>query len=138
MSSGLSLANKCQLLFGLAIVVLLSGVLAVPWFRSETVISDAQIQTGRKLVDSQASSQTTSKQTIRSMDVAAIDSSDDPFALLALKVFTDNPEQNDLLERTTSESGNGLDVRYARPERTDGKVTSVSYTHLTLPTTPYV
>ena len=127
MSSGLSLANKCQLLFGLAIVVLLSGVLAVPWFRSETVISDAQIQTGRKLVDSQASNQTTSKQSIRSMDVAAIDSSDDPFALLALKVFTDNPEQNDLLERTTSESGNGLDVRYARPERTDGKVTSITF-----------
>jgi len=61
------------------------------------------------------------------MDVAAIDSSDDPFALLALKVFTDNPEQNDLLERTTSESGNGLDVRYARPERTDGKVTSITF-----------
>ena len=52
MSPGLSLANKCQLLFGLAIVVLLAGVLAVPWFRSETVISDAQIQIGRKLAES--------------------------------------------------------------------------------------
>ena len=28
---GISLANKCQLLFGFAVVVILSAVLAVPW-----------------------------------------------------------------------------------------------------------
>ena len=96
MSPGLSLANKCQLLFGLAIVVLLAGVLAVPWFRSETVISDAQIQIGRKLAESRETNASPLEQSIRSLDVNAIDSNSDPFFRQALRVFTENPEQNDL------------------------------------------
>ena len=35
MATGLSLANKCQLLFGVAVVVLLGGVLAVVASRRE-------------------------------------------------------------------------------------------------------
>ena len=53
MASGLSLANKCQLLFGAAIVVLLAGVLAVPWFRSGSLVESAQQEIARKMADTQ-------------------------------------------------------------------------------------
>ncbi len=125
MSSGLSLANKCQLLFGLAIVVLLAGVLAVPWFRSETVISDAQIQVGRKLAESRDDAKA-ADQRISAVSVSSIDSDSNPFIRQALRFFTDNPDQTDLLKRTASESGSGLDVIYARPVRKDGALTSIT------------
>ena len=47
MATGLSLANKCQLLFGAAIVVLLAGVLAAPWFRSSELVANAQLEIAR-------------------------------------------------------------------------------------------
>jgi hypothetical protein len=56
MASGLSLANKCQLLFGVAVVVLLTGVLAVPWFRSVSLVDDAQLEIVRQLADTQLGS----------------------------------------------------------------------------------
>ena len=56
MASGLSLANKCQLLFGVAVVVLLAGVLAVPWFRSVSLVEDAQLEIVRQLADTQLGS----------------------------------------------------------------------------------
>ena len=126
MSAGLSLANKCQLLFGLAIVVLLAGVLAVPWFRSETLISDAQIQIGRKLAESRGQEDSASIQSIATVNVTSIDSNSSPFVRQALRVFTENPEQGDLRERAKSESGGGLDVRYARPVRENGTLTSIT------------
>ncbi len=42
MTSGLSLAHKCQILFGLAIVLLLTAALSVPWFRVAALVEETQ------------------------------------------------------------------------------------------------
>ncbi|MBL0927299.1 MAG: HAMP domain-containing histidine kinase [Phycisphaerales bacterium] len=49
MRSGLSLANKCQLLFGAAIVVIIAAALVVPWFRLGSVADHTQLETSRQL-----------------------------------------------------------------------------------------
>jgi two-component system sensor histidine kinase BarA len=47
--SGLSLANKCQLLFGAAVVLLIGSALVVPWLRLETVVDQAHLDTARQI-----------------------------------------------------------------------------------------
>ncbi len=47
----ISLANKCQLLFGLAVVVILTAALAVPWFRMQKLVDEAQQQIAGRLAD---------------------------------------------------------------------------------------
>jgi len=49
MTRALSLANKCQLLFGAAIVVLLAAALATPWIRLRFVIDESLLDTSRQI-----------------------------------------------------------------------------------------
>ncbi len=49
--SGISLANKCQLLFGVAVLLILAGALAVPWVRTRTIIREGQLEAARQLAD---------------------------------------------------------------------------------------
>lgn len=51
MGSGISLANKCQLLFGCAIVVILACALSVPWIRTSTLVRESQWEVARQLCD---------------------------------------------------------------------------------------
>jgi signal transduction histidine kinase len=51
MLSGISLANKCQLLFGAAIVLILIGALAVPWTRTQALVRQSQLEMARQLAD---------------------------------------------------------------------------------------
>ena len=51
MVSGISLANKCQLLFGFAVLVLLAGALSVPWIRTRMLIRDGQFGANRQLAE---------------------------------------------------------------------------------------
>lgn len=51
MSSGISLANKCQLLFGAAIVLILIGALAVPWARTQALVRESQLEVARQLAE---------------------------------------------------------------------------------------
>ena len=51
MAPGISLANKCQLLFGFAIVVIVSCALSVPWFRTSSLVRDSQWEVARQLSD---------------------------------------------------------------------------------------
>lgn len=48
-SRGLSLANKCQLLFGAAVVLLISAALIVPWVRLVGIVDEAQLETSRQI-----------------------------------------------------------------------------------------
>jgi signal transduction histidine kinase len=50
MVRGISLANKCLLLFSLAVLVIVSVALIVPWLRLADIIDEAQIETSRQLV----------------------------------------------------------------------------------------
>jgi two-component system sensor histidine kinase BarA len=51
MTSGLSLAHKCQILFGLAIVLLLMAALSVPWFRVASLARQTQEETCELIAD---------------------------------------------------------------------------------------
>jgi len=47
----ISLATKCQLLFGLAVVLIIAGALAVPWQRMEQLAGEQNIKAARMLAD---------------------------------------------------------------------------------------
>lgn len=47
---GISLANKCVLLFGVALVVIIVATLAVPWIRMTAIVDEAQKDLSRQLV----------------------------------------------------------------------------------------
>ncbi|MGI9014216.1 MAG: ATP-binding protein [Phycisphaerales bacterium] len=51
MVSGISLANKCQLLFGFAVVVILGAALAVPWLWIDSLATESKQQSLRELAD---------------------------------------------------------------------------------------
>ena len=51
MAQGISLANKCQILFGLAVFALLGAALSVPWNRTGAIVSASQLEVSRQLAD---------------------------------------------------------------------------------------
>jgi len=51
MVPGISLANKCQLLFGFAVVVILTAALTVPWFGTRLLVRDYQSEVARQIAD---------------------------------------------------------------------------------------
>lgn len=51
MAQGISLASKCQILFGIAVFALLGAALAVPWQRTSTLVTDSQLEVSRQLAD---------------------------------------------------------------------------------------
>ena len=46
-----SLANKCQILFGLAVLIIIAAALAVPWFRMQKLLDEGQREIGREIAD---------------------------------------------------------------------------------------
>lgn len=50
MGRGISLANKCLLLFGAALVLIIVATLAVPWIRITSIVDEAQKDLSRQLV----------------------------------------------------------------------------------------
>lgn len=51
MKSGISLSNKCQLLFGCAVFIILIAALSVPWFHTAALVKDYQLELARQLAD---------------------------------------------------------------------------------------
>lgn len=51
MARGPSLANKCQILFGGAILLILAGALSVPWMRIEQTVQESQREMSRQLAE---------------------------------------------------------------------------------------
>ena len=48
---GISLANKCLLLFGGAIVLIVLTALSVPWLRMNALVDDGQLALSRQMAD---------------------------------------------------------------------------------------
>jgi two-component system sensor histidine kinase BarA len=48
---GLSLANKCLLLFGVAVILIVLGALSVPWLRMTALIDGGQLELSRQMVN---------------------------------------------------------------------------------------
>ncbi|MFO0829278.1 MAG: ATP-binding protein [Phycisphaerales bacterium] len=49
--TGISLATRSRLIFGLAVVALIAGALAVPWVRMKTLVDESQREVSRQLAD---------------------------------------------------------------------------------------
>ena len=122
MASGLSLANKCQLLFGVAVVVLLAGVLAVPWFRSVSLVEDAQLEIVRQLADTQLGSLDSSSET-RTVTPAEAKVSSKLFLRTALENFESDPQLTEQFEQT--DVGGDPRILYVRAVRNEGEVVAL-------------
>lgn len=51
MAAGISLANKCQLVFGFAVVAILAAALSVPWVRTRMLVREGQFEAARQLAN---------------------------------------------------------------------------------------
>ncbi len=51
MARGISLANKCQLLFGTAVLLIVTAALIVPWVRLARIVDDAQVENSRLIAE---------------------------------------------------------------------------------------
>ena len=51
MVAGISLANKCQLLFGAAVVAILAATLSVPWLVTGSMVHQGALAAARQLAD---------------------------------------------------------------------------------------
>jgi signal transduction histidine kinase len=143
MVSGISLANKCQLLFGAAAVVILAAALSVPWLRTSAMVHNSQLQVARQLADAWLSDRIhlgtlddpeqgglppslageikdSTEGSVFRMSLAKVENikTDDesrPFLAAALRQFTDSPHQTEYLSTVTIE-GRPF-YRYARAIR---------------------
>ncbi|UCD75675.1 MAG: HAMP domain-containing histidine kinase [Phycisphaerales bacterium] len=51
MVSGISLSNKCQFLFGFAVVMILAAALSVPWILTRMLTRESEVEVARQLAD---------------------------------------------------------------------------------------
>lgn len=141
MASGISLANKCQLLFGASIVAIIVSAMMIPWSRTKSAISASSIEIARQVADawllngvqmgpvSGASDSATledlageagGKPSLRLMlvpatDIEPDDSDQRPFQASALRRFQDDASRQEY-SSTTTVKGRTV-YRYARPVR---------------------
>ncbi len=136
MMAGISLANKSQLLFGFAVLMILAAALAVPWVRIAAIVHLGQFEAARELADhvpgdsveavadapaplaelfADTDAAPPFRMIIVGSDLIGGAPGQDRFMARALKRFTDNPQ---LVEFTDTAQVRGrLVYRYARPMR---------------------
>jgi two-component system, NarL family, sensor histidine kinase BarA len=118
-----SLANKCQLLFGGAVILILVAALAVAFYRMNGMVRESQLEMARQLADSyiqngfslrSAPGVPIPMRVVRVEEIAA-PSDDDPFLAAALAEFQESDTANERFE-TVRRSGERV-YRYARALR---------------------
>jgi two-component system sensor histidine kinase BarA len=121
---GISLANKCLLMFGGAIVLIVVMALTVPFFRMHALVRQSELDISRLTVDAYerlvAAGRTTAAEIARlgvrrvTTDEASRLGVSDPFVASAVEAFRADPE---LTERWASAWDGGTRVfRFARAE----------------------
>ncbi|MFZ9915358.1 MAG: hypothetical protein ACO3IB_08515, partial [Phycisphaerales bacterium] len=125
MAQGISLANKCQILFGVAVFALLGGALAVPWYRTVAIVTDSQLEVSRQLADTWQvhgfsiglSEGSPIPMRLLSVDdvVFEAEGATDPFLRETLEAFESNPRAVERFERSPAKDG--IRYRYARAIR---------------------
>ena len=122
MARGVSLANKCQLLFGGAVVLIVIAALIGPWARIGAIIDQSELGALRDLALSETKG--SSDLTVRRLTVAAATAVEDGFAQRAIEKLTRDPSATEHVE-TAWDAGVRV-YRYARPvRREDGTLESV-------------
>ncbi|MFM7051852.1 MAG: ATP-binding protein [Planctomycetota bacterium] len=125
MAQGISLANKCQILFGVAVFALLGGALTVPWYRTVDIVSDSQLEVSRQLADTWqvngfsiglSEGSPIPMRLITVDDVAfEAEGASDPFLRETLEAFESNPQAVERFARAPAKDG--ILYRYARAIR---------------------
>jgi two-component system sensor histidine kinase BarA len=120
----LSLASKCQLMFGLAVLLILIAALAWPWLRMGSLVEEGQRQTARQLADawlaagqgslySHDPARTIRIRRIGFDQVALRADGGDPFVAEAMRRFTTDTERTELFQAEQDEQKQWI-YRYAR------------------------
>jgi two-component system sensor histidine kinase BarA len=136
---GISLANKCLLLFGGAIALTVLMALSIPWLRMYRLVDDAQLQVSRQMMSVWQHLHEQEPIPLRfgdavehggiqaiplTADEAKDRAREDPFVRAALRRFNRDKDESDLLR--PSWSGFMRDYRYAAALRDDqGRLTGL-------------
>jgi len=133
---GISLANKCLLLFGGAIVLIVLTALSVPWLRMNTLVDEGQLELSRQLVDTWIKLERQAPEAPApgadggpngavihagvlaarlTLDDARAAAATDRFLARAIKRFESDPGRVDL--QSASWTSEGRDYNYARAVR---------------------
>ena len=123
----ISLATRCLIVFGCANAVILALALAVPWFRSYTVVREYQLEVASQLADAWIEARVTHAtdlprdampSTFSGLDIAFIPvdaENPSPFVTEATKAFQNDPGLEHFV--TTTREGDRELYSYARPIR---------------------
>lgn len=132
----ISLANKCQILFGLAVLLILSAALFVPWLRMQKLVEESQREIARELADAwladliqlagsiegspeplvDAEEQASRRLRLINEQQFVSESLRDPFIADALETFEESPTTRDLIRVVHAADGEKV-YRYARAIR---------------------
>jgi signal transduction histidine kinase len=128
---GISLANKCLLLFGGAIVLIVLAALSVPWLRMDSLVDEGQLEISRQLVvvweQLDRESPSAFGEAVEhvgiiaqrlTVDQAKIDAEKNRFLRRALAAFERDEKTSEY--QSASWSGFAREYRYARAMRTTG------------------
>ncbi|MBC24520.1 MAG: hypothetical protein CMJ32_11495 [Phycisphaerae bacterium] len=123
MSSGLSLANKCQLIFGSAVLLILAGALSVPWFHTAEVVKSNQLEVSRQLADTWMengfmlgrSEGIPIPMRVVMIDEIMPESEPDLFLVQSIERFQEDPDQVELFDQASLDGE--ILYRYARAIR---------------------
>jgi signal transduction histidine kinase len=133
---GISLANKCLLLFGGAVVLIVLMALSVPWFRMNALVDEGQLELSRQLVDTwvrldaeqppetgapNARASEHAGIRARRLDLARAEkeAAATPFIARVVRAFESDPDRADL--QSAAWTGLGREYRYARALRAPDK-----------------
>ncbi len=113
MARGPSLANKCQILFGGSIVLILAGALSVPWVRLERSVDESQREMSRQLAETWVRNGFDLNRVegipipIRVVTVERIEEGGiaDPFVEQAHRQFVADPTEEEFFSTVASEGG---------------------------------
>ena len=96
MARGISLANKCQLLFGAAVLLIVTAALIGPWIRLGGIVDGAQLETSRQIAELWTRSQILDPDMLRFLNpLDASGAEDDPVGLEIRWWEMDDWEQSD-------------------------------------------
>ncbi|MCP4836439.1 MAG: HAMP domain-containing protein [Phycisphaera sp.] len=122
MAAGPSLANKVQVLFGAAVLLIVAATLAIPWMLTERLVFQSQLEVSRQLADAWLDSPTQlaggGSLPLKILDVDSIDPAGADFASDALRRMNADPAVEELFQQV--DDGGDIVYRYARGLR--GKV----------------
>ena len=119
MAAGPSLANKVQVLFATALLLIVASTLAIPWILTERLVHQSQLEVSRQLADAWLDSPTQLASggsfPIRVVDIDAIDLTGTDFAAEVTRRMEADVELEELFQQL--DEGSDIVYRYARALR---------------------